>query len=241
MVNLITPITHKPTPWYPASDTDPCTLPFGNSQSQAWPQQVAEEGHGMVELHLFVVEGQAEQHCAQQVLSLVHSTGGQQGKTQTDAVVSWLCSEIILCKVQTWPIYLYCTVTHEVWSHALHIFTETDQKQELRGLELCICNMLWNMVWHPDLNIFTVHIQSHVITYVCIVMYVLKLDFSHKISRIGKEYHKYLLLMSTIKTGVQTKNIRNNNGWCSFMKTVQQKMNDRWNYCGWQPWIQHKL
>ena len=62
--------------------------PSGDTQLEARAQQVAEEGHGMVQLHLLVVEGQTEEGTAQQVLVMAQCPRGQQRQAQAYAVVS---------------------------------------------------------------------------------------------------------------------------------------------------------
>lgn len=57
------------------------------AQFNAFPQQVAEERQRVVQLHLFVVQSQAECHGAQSVAAQAQSHNGPQGQTQAHAVV----------------------------------------------------------------------------------------------------------------------------------------------------------
>lgn len=52
------------------------------------PQQVAEEGQGVVQLHLLVVEGQREGQGAQEVTSQPQAQHAPKGQTQAYAVIS---------------------------------------------------------------------------------------------------------------------------------------------------------
>lgn len=53
----------------------------------ALPQQVAEEGQSVVQLHLFVVESQTKGHGAQRIPAQPQSQNPPQGKAQTHSVV----------------------------------------------------------------------------------------------------------------------------------------------------------
>lgn len=57
------------------------------AQFDGLSQQVAEERQSVVQLHLFVVESQAEGHWAGHIPAKTEAHDPPQGKTQTDAVV----------------------------------------------------------------------------------------------------------------------------------------------------------
>ena len=57
------------------------------TQFDTLPQQVAEEGQSVVQLHLFVVESQAKGHGAQRIPAQTESQNAPQGKTQTHSIV----------------------------------------------------------------------------------------------------------------------------------------------------------
>lgn len=58
------------------------------AQFDGLPQQEAEEGQSMVQLHLFVVESQTKGHGAKHIPAKTEAHDPPQGKTQADAVVS---------------------------------------------------------------------------------------------------------------------------------------------------------
>lgn len=57
------------------------------AQFDTLPQQVAEEGQSMVQLHLFVVESQTKGHGAQRIPAQTQSQNPPQGKAQTHSIV----------------------------------------------------------------------------------------------------------------------------------------------------------
>lgn len=57
------------------------------AQSDTLPQQVAEEGQSVVQLHLFVVESQAKGHGAQRIPAKAESHDSPQSKAQAHPVV----------------------------------------------------------------------------------------------------------------------------------------------------------
>lgn len=68
------------------------------AQFDTLPQQVAEEGQSVVQLHLFVVESQAKSHGAQSIPAQTQSQNPPQGKAQTHSIVPDSVNDYILLK-----------------------------------------------------------------------------------------------------------------------------------------------